>query len=117
MTQHLSRALLVGCALLARPTVAQVCPAYGSTPIAATWTPAPVSLGCLGAPAWPQWHLYTPRHRAPNAHRPGFRPGVARQRGALLVPYACTGLLLAPIALQRVRVMGYVVDLPEHPCR
>ena len=116
MTQRLSRALLVGCALLARPTVAQVCPAYGSTPIAATWTPAPVSLGCLGAPSWPQWHLYTPRHRAPTPHT-GFRPGQVREKRALLVPYACTGLDFAPVRLLRVRVMGYVVDMQEVACQ
>jgi len=104
-------------ALAADAAPAQTCPGYGSTPVPAAWTAAPIALGCPGAPSWPAWHLATPRHRAPTPHRPGYRPGVARTKGALLVPYACTGLLFAPITLLRVRVMGYVVDLAEHPCR
>jgi hypothetical protein len=94
---------------------AQQCVDFGSTPMPATWTAAPVLLGCQGAPNWPQWHLYTPPHRAPTPH-PGYRPTTVRQLRALLVPYRCTGLLFAPVVMERVRGMGYVVDMAEEPC-
>ena len=105
---------LVGSLLSAAPR-AQACVNFGSTPMPASWTAAPVLLGCAGAPHWPQWHLYTPPHRAPAPHV-GYRPGQVRELRALLVPYACTGLLFAPVVLQRVRSLGYVVDMAEEPC-
>jgi len=95
---------------------AQSCPDFGSQPVAATWTAAPVTLTCQGAPTWPQWHLYTPRHRA-LAPRVGYRPGAATQEPALLVPYACTGLRFAPFRLGRIRAMGFVLDVAQAPCR
>ncbi|MGC6487679.1 MAG: hypothetical protein ACON4Z_08550 [Planctomycetota bacterium] len=94
----------------------QACPDFGSAPVAATWTGPPVALGCPGAPAWPPWHLYTPRHRA-LAPRTGFRPGVTTPEPALLVPYACTGLLFAPVQVGRVRAMGFVLDTAQVLCR
>lgn len=95
---------------------AQSCPNFGSQLVPASWSAAPVSLACPGGGAWPAWLLFTPRHRAPTPHM-GFRPGTARERPALLLRYACTGLVFAPVALIRVRTMGYVVDMPEESCR
>jgi len=102
-------------AALCATAAAQSCVDFGSTPMPSTWTAAPVLLGCPGAPNWPQWHLYTPPHRAPTPHV-GFRPGAVRELRALLVPYQCTGLLFAPVVLLRVRAMGYVVDMEELAC-
>ena len=95
---------------------AQSCPNFGSQLVPASWSAAPVSLACPGGGAWPAWLLFTPRHRAPTPHM-GFRPGTARERPALLLRYACTGFLFKPVALVRVRTMGYVVDMPEESCR
>lgn len=95
---------------------AQWCPNLGTQRAAASWQAAPVALGCPGAPAWPQWHLFTPPHRAPTP-RAGFRPRSSRERRALLFQYRCTGLIFAPIALVRVRTMGYVVHMQAESCR
>ena len=97
-------------------TPAQSCPNLGSQWVAASWQPAPVALACPGAPAWPQWHLFIPAHRAPTP-RAGFRPQSSRERPALLFQYRCTGLTFAPVALVRVRAMGYVVHMRAEPCR
>ena len=97
-------------------TSAQGCPNLGSLRVAASLQPAPVSLACLGSPAWPQWHLFIPAHRAPTA-RVGFRPRSSRERRALLFQYRCTGLTFAPVALVRVRTMGYVVHMRAESCR
>ena len=97
-------------------TSAQVCPNLGSQRIAASWQPAPVALACPGAPTWPQWHLFIPAHRAPTP-RAGFRPRSSRERRALLFQYRCTGLTFAPVALVRVRTMGYVVHMRAESCR
>ena len=104
--------LLLACAA----TPAQTCPNLGSQPVAAAWTCAPVALQCPGTTSWPQWKLFTPRHRAPAAHA-GYRPRTPRERPAVLFQYGCTGLVFAPIALIRVRRMGYVIDMPEQRCR
>lgn len=109
--------LLIACPLtVSLLAPARPCSDYGSLPVASTWTPAPVALHCPGAPSWPQWHLYTPRHRALTP-RQGYRPGVSTQQPALIVPYSCTGLLFAPIQLGRIRAMGFVVDTAQVPCR
>ncbi|MCK5944584.1 MAG: hypothetical protein KAI24_21530 [Planctomycetes bacterium] len=111
--------LLWAIGLLCAPATAQPCYDFGSTPTRASWTAAPVALGCAAAPPWsqwPQWHLYTPAHRAPGPHV-GFRPLTPRAIGALLIPYRCTGLLFAPVLVGRVRTLGYVVDMPETVCR
>ena len=102
--------------LLSAAAPAQPCPNFGAQARPATWSASPVLLQCPNAPNWPQWHLYTPRHRAPTPHT-GFRPGQVREKRALLVPYACTGLDFAPVRLLRVRVMGYVVDMQEVACQ
>jgi hypothetical protein len=112
------RSLLLLLASLTAPAPrgpAQSCPDYGSVPVAATWTPAPVALGCPGALTWPQWHLFTPRYRA-LAPKTGYRPGATSLEPALLVPYACTGLLFAPVRLGRIRAMGFVVDTAQAIC-
>ena len=109
-------ATLLALTLLSVTAPAQPCPDFGSQARPATWSAGPVALQCPNAATWPQWHLYTPRHRAPAPHL-GFRPGQVRELRALLVPYACTGLDFAPVRLLRVRVMGYVVDMQEVACQ
>lgn len=88
---------------------------FGSVPVAASWQASPSSLGCGTLPNWPQWHLFTPAHRAPAPHV-GFAPRDARELPRILVHYRCTGLLLIPVVVDRVRYMGYVIDQPEVPC-
>ena len=87
----------------------------GSMPVAARWQPGPTALGCSWASQWPRWHLFTPSHRAPMPH-PGFNPGDARELPSVLVVYRCTGFLLVPVVVDRVRFLGYVIDQPEYPC-
>lgn len=104
-------------AALARPTTAQTtCWDFGSTPIAASLEASPVPLGCARAGSWPAWHLLTPPHRAPAPHV-GFNPGDVRVFPRILVVYRCTGLVFAPVAVDRVVVSGYVFDQPEFACR
>lgn len=88
---------------------------FGSTPKPATLEASALPLGCGYAPSWPQWHLFTPAHRAPTPHV-GFNPGQARMFPRILVTYRCTGLVFAPIAIDRVRTLGYVIDQPEYAC-
>lgn len=114
--QTVALAALLALTLLSAPALAQPCPDFGSQAHPATWSASPVTMPCPSAVSWPQWHLYTPRHRAPTPHT-GFRPGQVRELRALLVPYACTGLDFAPVRLLRVRVMGYVVDMQEVACQ
>ncbi len=94
---------------------AQSCSGQGSQPIAASWTPGPIALGCAAAPEWPIWHLLTPAHRAP-ATRPGFDPGPAQALPRVLVAWRCTGWMLLPVVPASVRTMGYVIDRPEIAC-
>ncbi len=91
------------------PLPAQTCWGQGSVPVAASIEPSPLLLGC------PQWHLFTPAHRAPAAH-PGFNPGDATARPRLLIAYRCTGFLLVPVVPVRITVMGYVLDRDESAC-
>lgn len=113
----LSASLLAAAAALtvARLPAQAVCYNFGSTPVAAHVDPAPVALACPYAPNWPQWHLLTPPHRMPTQHI-GFNPGDAWQRPALLVTWRCTNFLFVPVAVARVRLMGYVVDQREFAC-
>jgi hypothetical protein len=101
--------------LLTSLLAAQTCPDQGSQLVAATWSPSPLALGCAGAPAWPQWHAFTPAHRAPVPHA-GFRPGTACALPRLLVTWRCTGFLLVPVVPTGLVVSGYVIDRPEHDC-
>lgn len=94
---------------------AQTCYGQGSIPVAAAVEPSPIALGCQGAPNWPQWHLFTPAHRAPVPHA-GFNPGDASARPRILVAYRCTSFLLLPIVPVQVTTMGYVLDRPEFAC-
>ncbi|HEB52717.1 MAG TPA: hypothetical protein ENI87_05635 [bacterium] len=105
---------LLALSLLADVT-AQSCFDQGSTLVGATLQHSPLTLGCANAPSWPQWHLYTPPHRAPAPHV-GYRPGNAHAFPVLLTTWRCTGFLLFPIAPSGVRVAGYVIDRAEHPC-
>ncbi|MFY9345842.1 MAG: hypothetical protein WAT39_25345 [Planctomycetota bacterium] len=97
------------------PLPAQTCWGQGSVPVAASIEPGPLLLGCAASPGWPQWHLFTPAHRAPAPH-PGFNPGDATARSRLLVAYRCTGFLLVPVVPVRITVMGYVLDRDEIAC-
>lgn len=110
----LAKLLAAACIALAG-LPAQPCPNFGSLATPAHWTASPVSLGCAGAPEWPQWHLFTPWHRAPHAHS-GFTPGDAHALPVLLISYHCTGLLFVPVLPNHVRPMGYVIDQPEYAC-
>ncbi|MFO1076894.1 MAG: hypothetical protein U1E73_04110 [Planctomycetota bacterium] len=122
--------ILVAGALPGATARAQTCFDFGSIPVAASWQASPIPLGCALLPnwpqpnwpqpnwpqqQWPQWHLFTPPHRAPATHA-GFAPGDARELPRLLIHYRCTGLLLLPVVVDRVRYMGYVIDQPEVPC-
>jgi hypothetical protein len=106
---------------IGRPMAAQTCFHFGSQPVAGSWLPAPFALDCQSSlpwpqtVPWPQWHLLTPPHRAPAPHT-GFAPGEAQALPRLLFEYRCTGWLLAPVVVHRVRRMGYVIDQPELPC-
>ncbi|MEO6597653.1 MAG: hypothetical protein ABIP94_23155 [Planctomycetota bacterium] len=91
------------------------CYHFGSTPMAATWEASPGLLDCAAAPSWPQWHLFTPAHRAPGPHQ-GFNPGNAQARPRVLIAYRCTGFLLVPVVPVHIRWMGYVIDQPEIAC-
>ena len=101
--------------LAARGGAQSGCYDLGSTPVAATVEAGPTALGCVAAPDWPTWHLFTPAHRAPTRHA-GFNPGDATQRPRVIVVYRCTGFLLLPVVPAHVRCMGYVIDQPEVPC-
>ena len=109
-------ALLLATAVLATAAPAQTgCYNFGSTPVAARWEASAVPLGCSLAPTWPQWHLFTPGHRAPGPHL-GYNPGNAHRLPRILVTYRCTGFLFVPVVIHRVRLMGFVVDQPEIEC-
>lgn len=110
-----SAAFTLAAFTLADPASSQICPDFGSQPVAAAIEAAPTSLGCNGAPGWPSWHLLTPAHREPM-HHVGFTPGHAREVPRILVAYACTGWLVVPVLPVHVRTMGYVIDQPEEPC-
>lgn len=90
------------------------CPGLGSQPIDASWERS-FPLLCAAAPTAPAWHLYTPAHRAMIA-KPGFRPGDARALPRILVTWRCTGLLFPAVVVDRIRTMGYVLDIAESPC-
>jgi hypothetical protein len=106
---------IAAAAAIAVPLAAQSCSNQGSTPVAALLEAGPVALGCAGAPTWPCWHLFTPRHRAPAPHA-GFDPGNAVALPRILVSWHCTGWLLVPVLPAGVTTMGYVVDRPEYAC-
>jgi hypothetical protein len=101
--------------LLTAPIHPQVpCPDQGTDLVPATWEAGPL-LGCTASAAWPYWHLYTPEHRT-VVSRPGFRQGDAREVPRLLVHYRCTGFWLVPVVVDRIRVMGQVLDVEQLPC-
>lgn len=103
-------------ALLAQPAAAQTfCYHSGSTTLPATSTASPLPLGCIGAPNWPMWRMFTPRHRAPAPHV-GYRPGRGEAMPVIVVQYRCTGLLLRPVVTSSLGTLGYVIDMPEHLC-
>jgi hypothetical protein len=107
--------LLLAASLLAASVHAQLpCWNQGSDLLPAAWEAGPV-LGCAASPAWPYWHLYTPEHRA-VVSRPGYRQGEARELPRLLVHYRCTGFWLVPVVIDRVRVMGQVLDVAQEAC-
>jgi len=110
-----ARVLLVCLALATAGQAQSTCYHFGSVPMPARWEPSPAPLGCSPAPAWPAWHLFTPAHRAPCAHA-GFNPGNAHELPRVIVVYRCTGFLLVPVVIVRVRTMGWVVDQPEVAC-
>ncbi len=89
------------------------CADVGSIAQAAAWENGP-PLSCSSRmhPAWRQW---TPPHRmlAPVA---GMTPGEARSLPRFHVQYRCTGLPFWPVVIATVRISGYVVDVPQHPC-
>ena len=91
------------------------CPNFGAQRVPGFLAPAPVTLGCPGAPQWPIWHTVIPPHHAPAPKR-GYRPGNARPVPVHVVQYACTGLLLMPVQIVGVQVSGYVVWQPDFPC-
>lgn len=91
------------------------CSGFGSTPVPASITDAPLPLGCRTAPTAPQWRLFTPAHRQPAPHA-GYDPGNAHALPRLIVRYRCTGLLLVPVVPVGIRTMGYVIDQPEYAC-
>jgi hypothetical protein len=109
------RAAILFAALAAAVAAQSVCSDFGSVPVSATVEASPTTLDCPAARPWPDWHLFTPAHRAPQAHV-GFRPGDARALPRVIVVYRCTGFLLVPVLPIRVRVMGYVIDQPEISC-
>lgn len=110
----LLRALLPAWLLLASAARAQVCYDRGCAPVAAFWEAGP-DMGCAQAPGWPWWHMHTPEHHVLVA-KPGFRPGDTRALPRILIAYRCTGWLLLPVVVDRVRVMGQVLDTAERPC-
>ena len=108
--------VLLSTVLLGTSSTAQTaCYNFGSTPVAAMWEASAIALGCPRAPLWPQWHLFTPPHRAPRPHV-GYNPGNAHLRPRVIVIYRCTGLLFVPVIIDRIRIMGYVTDQPEIEC-
>jgi hypothetical protein len=88
---------------------------FGSMPQPASVTLGPPLHGCAAAPLAPAWHWYQPAHRAPAPHF-GFQPGNASERACWLLTWRCTGLWLVPVAPDRLRRNGYVIDQPEFPC-
>ena len=106
---------LAALALAAGGEAQSLCYHLGSVPTAAQWQRSPTLLSCPNAPNWPEWHLFTPAHRAP-APRTGFNPGNAQALPRVIVTWRCTGLLFVPVVVDRVRTMGYVVDQPEIAC-
>lgn len=102
-------------ATLAPPIPAQFrCPDQGSLPVPAHIEAGP-PLGCALAPEWPAWHLYTPGHRA-VVSKAGFQQGEARAAPRLILTWRCTGWLLVPAVPDRLRTMGYVLDVDEVSC-
>ena len=103
--------------LLALPATAlpaQLCTNRGTQLVPATIEPGPLQ-GCPGLPAWPYWHLLTPAHHE-VVPKPGHREGSVRAVPRLLITWRCTGLLLAPVAVQQVRTMGEVYEVGEELC-
>ena len=115
MTSYMFWLLLLSATVASTSPAQSLCLNSGSTPTAATFTPSPLALGCSGAPNWPMWHQFVPPHRSPSPHT-GFRPGRAEAIPVIIVQYRCTGLLLSPIVASGFVNMGYVIDMPEHPC-
>ena len=111
----LLRVAFAGLALTASNPAQSPCYHFGSVPMPAKWERGPTQLACPQAPGWPEWHLFTPAHRAPAVHA-GFNPGNAVELPRLIVTYRCTGFLLVPVVIDRVRTMGYVTDQPEIAC-
>ncbi|MBL8727358.1 MAG: hypothetical protein JNM25_02930 [Planctomycetes bacterium] len=108
-------ALFLGSVLAPLAAAQTGCSGFGSTPVPASITDSPLPLDCRGAPAAPQWRLFTPGHREPAPHA-GHDPGDAHALPRLIVRYRCTGLLLLPVVPVGIRTMGYVIDQPEHAC-
>lgn len=107
---------VLSCLLAAlAPVRAQACPDQGSVPTPARVEASPLPLGCAAAQGWPQWHLFTPAHRAPAPHA-GFTPGNAAAHPRILVAWRCTGWLLVPVVPTHLTTMGYVLDRTETPC-
>ena len=48
--------------------------------------------------------------------RPVFRQGEARRLLRLRLHHRCTGLWLLPVVVERVQVMGQVLNVAEVPC-
>lgn len=90
------------------------CGGQGSARTAATWERGP-GLQCSPAPTAVAWHLFTPAHRQVVAKQ-GFRQGDAQALPRILISWRCTGWLFAPVAVDRIRTMGYVLDVAEVPC-
>lgn len=112
---HLLVAILAQ-AIAAQAIAAQTfCYHSGSTPMAASSTASPLPLGCIGAPSWPMWRMFTPQHRSPTVHF-GYRPGRGESVPVIVVQYRCTGLLLTPVVASSLSNLGYVIDMPEHVC-
>lgn len=115
MTVRTHSLLLLGALLTNAVSAQSTCVNSGSMPVAATFSPSPLTLGCVGAPNWPMWHQFVPPHRAPSPHV-GFRRGRGEAVPVIVVQYQCTGLLLAPVVATGYVNMGYVIDMPEHRC-
>lgn len=106
--------VLLASLLPAAPAPGQICYDRGSALVTAFWESGP-DMGCAQAPGWPWWHMWTPEHRV-LVPKPGYRPGDTRSRPRILVAYRCTGWLLLPVVVDRVRVMGQVLDTEDRAC-
>ena len=116
--QNLAVRLLAAAALVATlpsPVAAQIaCPGQGTELIGGTIEFGP-DMNCPRAPGWPWWHLYTPPHRA-VVRKPGWQQGPAHAFGRVLLQWRCTGFLLVPVVPDRLRLLGYVMDVAQDAC-